>query len=434
MPSISQRNRELCGVLVMAMFAAAADVRAAEPARVRVSVVHEFHHDPNGDEGAYPGGVAVAPDGSLYGTTEAGGRYGAGTVFRFKPPTQFETIHTFKGPDGFAPDRCLLLGADGAFYGTTGFDTSGDRKDIFRLSPSGDLRRLVTFTLPATREDWRSFLVRGVDGHVYGVSNVDTDAFRLAQHKAWASPGPVYQVVAGVVTQRLIPISNPRDFKVTDSKEDALTRRTSEAPPVDSTVLCGETVPAHDGHLWAPLINGFRVGRSNTTELKGGMYDPQGMWNAAVGRKPTDAERRYAGGAFGRFAEIDDGTILATTRVQEGGNWLSEVVGISIDGAVTRHISLDALGPGHKPVLGLVPSRDGYLYGLAQGESKSSSVMFRLKPAGPVEVVCTFDTEDFERPIRSPIVPDVRGDALYVTFRDGGANHQGAIYRVSVSE
>jgi uncharacterized repeat protein (TIGR03803 family) len=81
-----------------------------------------------GFDGATPvGGVVFDRTGVLYGTTSEGGasgctnNHGCGTVFKLDPVTKrLTTLHVFTGgTDGGNPVAGLILGANGALYGTT---------------------------------------------------------------------------------------------------------------------------------------------------------------------------------------------------------------------------------------------------------------------------------------------------------------------------
>ncbi|MFD0894219.1 hypothetical protein KBB96_09415 [Luteolibacter ambystomatis] len=66
--------------------------------------------------------LLLAPDGNFYGTTAGTGYPGsAGTVFRFSPTGTYTLLHTFQPDDGrgYQPSNGLALGPDGQLYGTT---------------------------------------------------------------------------------------------------------------------------------------------------------------------------------------------------------------------------------------------------------------------------------------------------------------------------
>src|SRR5262245_31559858 len=65
------------------------------------SVVHSF----NGSDGANPlAGFTIDAAGKLYGTTNSGGAYNAGTVFKVTPKGKEIVLHSFTGgKDGANP-------------------------------------------------------------------------------------------------------------------------------------------------------------------------------------------------------------------------------------------------------------------------------------------------------------------------------------------
>ncbi len=82
----------------------------------------------NGSDGATPlAGVTIDAAGNLYGTTYVGGGKGFGTVYRLVqsgPNWNFYLLYTFRGwtetsQDGSDPSSRVVIGPDGALYGTT---------------------------------------------------------------------------------------------------------------------------------------------------------------------------------------------------------------------------------------------------------------------------------------------------------------------------
>ncbi|MGQ0568133.1 MAG: choice-of-anchor tandem repeat GloVer-containing protein [Armatimonadota bacterium] len=131
-------------------------------------------------DGSRPGaGLTKAPDGNLYGTTEAGGAYGNGTVFRITPGGEYVQLHSFGSvpTDGANPGRNRLTWAgDGYLYGMTAQgganrnEASGDGT-IFRVRADGAYE--VIYSFGETSEDGRlpaSALTPTPDGYFYGTT------------------------------------------------------------------------------------------------------------------------------------------------------------------------------------------------------------------------------------------------------------------------
>ena len=92
-----------------------------------------------GTDGAYPYALTLGPDGSLYGTTQAGAS-GGGTVYRLTPSSGGWTetvLHRFLpgGSDGSAPQGQLVFDQAGSIYGTTVGGIAWGT--VFRLTHSG---------------------------------------------------------------------------------------------------------------------------------------------------------------------------------------------------------------------------------------------------------------------------------------------------------
>jgi uncharacterized repeat protein (TIGR03803 family) len=128
-------------------------------------------------------GLTLGDDGTLYGTTGAGGKFGSGAVFALTPSDHetwsYRVLYHFKKEkgEGIAPNSRLIFGKDGALYGTT--KTGGDRPDtdgfgtVFKLVPTAtDWREIVlhSFAGGADGAEPSGALIRDRSGNIFGTT------------------------------------------------------------------------------------------------------------------------------------------------------------------------------------------------------------------------------------------------------------------------
>jgi uncharacterized repeat protein (TIGR03803 family) len=114
-----KKVRFLQMVCVALLFCAATAI--ASPAQI-LTTLYTFCSPPydNCPDGAYPiAGLIQATDGNFYGTTNQGGAYGYGTVFKITRSGKLTTLYSFCSqyncPDGANPSGGLIQATDGNF-------------------------------------------------------------------------------------------------------------------------------------------------------------------------------------------------------------------------------------------------------------------------------------------------------------------------------
>lgn len=152
-------------------------------------------------DGWFPTGALVQDrSGNLYGTTENGGANFLGEVFRLTPSGTLTTLYSFCSQpsctDGQGPIGGLVLATDGNLYGTTGSGggysgtcASYGCGTIFKVSTSGVFTTLYTFSPTDVGEPFgNGRLLQATDGNFYG----------MTEYGGPALAGSVYRLSTGL--------------------------------------------------------------------------------------------------------------------------------------------------------------------------------------------------------------------------------------------
>jgi uncharacterized repeat protein (TIGR03803 family) len=141
------------------------------------SVLHSFGGRKGLQNGTTPnGGLALDGAGNLYGTTATGGNLvnctnGCGTVFAFSPAGVETVLYTFTGtPDGSAPTGGMIRDGQGNFYGTTAAGGVYGAGTVFKLTPGGVETILYNFTGGADGQSPQGGLAMDGQGSLYGTT------------------------------------------------------------------------------------------------------------------------------------------------------------------------------------------------------------------------------------------------------------------------
>jgi uncharacterized repeat protein (TIGR03803 family) len=114
--------------------------------------------------------LVQSSDGNFYGTTFDDGPNRGGTIFRLTPTGLLTRLYSFTAAsDGQWPRAALVEGKDGYFYGTTTIGGAYGSGTVFRMTPSGMLTTILSFdgfngANPAAP------LLQATDGNFYGTT------------------------------------------------------------------------------------------------------------------------------------------------------------------------------------------------------------------------------------------------------------------------
>lgn len=114
------------------------------------------------------GELIEGQDGFLYGTSSSGGRFGYGSVFRMSKQGEWVILHSFPATNslGYAPSTGLFQAADGTLFGMTNLGGLYGAGTLFKIQPDGSGFKYL-FQFPAMERSY-SGLTFGADGRFYG--------------------------------------------------------------------------------------------------------------------------------------------------------------------------------------------------------------------------------------------------------------------------
>ena len=406
-------SRELVVALFLSLAATVALINsssgnsAASPAP-NYEILHSFtgndNHGFTGDiDGANPWGPLLqAPDGNFYGTTLNGSSTATaatGTVFKMDVTGKVTILHHFlmSTADGVTPYGGLMLAKDGNFYGTTysavGVTGSGSNGGvIFRLSPTGEYRKLWTFTggeggLP------KAGLMQAKDDYIYGTSTKGgylggavfrmstkgtptllhgfkgtTDGVQPTCVLLQAADGNLYGT-----TYAGGPSGFGTVFKLTTSGGFSVIHTFKGPAAQDGSNPVGGLIQGSDGNLYGTTATGGQYNLGAIYKIdRAGTYTVIHSFTVTEGAKP-----------FGNLLQASDGNLYGTTYA--GGRNYGTVFKITLDGQLTvLKTFAEFRGDGAAAAAGLIQGTDGKLYGTTYfGGTQNKGTVFRIDAGLP---------------------------------------------------
>ncbi|MFY9644556.1 MAG: choice-of-anchor tandem repeat GloVer-containing protein [Terriglobales bacterium] len=381
---------------------------SAQPAQGQTEIV--LYNFTGGADGMYPTSNLVADgSGNFYGTTVVGGScpgwngYGCGVVFEISPNgngTWKETVlHTFAAPPDGANPFCapLIFDSGGNLYGTTEFGGDYNAGSVFELSPVGESWKvsiLHSFGYGGNGDHPSTGLVMDLAGNLYGTNS------------EYESPGSVfevspsngdwtYQVLYVAATSQGVTMDAAGNlYGTTPTTVFELSRNDNGG--WNATVIHTFTGAPKDGmsSYTAPVFD--KAGNLYGTSSSGGAYNDgivyklipittgkkKGQWKEQVlhsfkgghdGADPIagvvlDASGNIYG-TTGSGGKYNDGTVFELSP-QAGKDWYKEKVLWAFNGT-----------DGNYPEAGLILDNAGNLYGTASnGGTYGTGVVFEVIP------------------------------------------------------
>jgi len=349
------------------------------------TIVHSFS-TPSKGESPFAG-LTLGPGGILYGTTEAGGTFSKGTVFRFDAAGTgtLTVLHSFTGGgDGDSPWAELTLGRDGSLYGTAVGGATGGT--VFKVDAAGTFTTLHAFSGEEGANP-AAHVIQGTDGNLYGTT--------LTGPSGWST---IFRLDAAGTLTTLFRFSG--EF---------------------GGGLYGGILQAADGDLY---------GTTQGPESAGTLYKFDFVSLTTLYRFiDTSFEGAHPHGGLVQGA---DGSLYGTTR--RGGTWWSGGTLFRLDSAgvhTTLH-SFNGSSYGSYPWGPLVQGADGSLYGSTErGPGGGTGTVFRLDTAGTVTTLHNFTNVEGYMPHGG--VTQGSDGGLYGTTVAGGPALRGTVFKLDTT-
>jgi len=338
-------------------------------------------------DGESPYGSLVRDtEGNLYGTTEAGGASGAGTVFKVDKSGTHTVLYSFKGgSDGANPYVGVIRDAAGNLYGTTANGGASGLGTVFKLTKTGKEKVLYSFAGGSDGCYPYGGLLRDAAGNLYGTTEVCG--------------------ASGVGTV----------FKLTNTGKE--------------TVLHSFAGGSSDGEF--PSFTSLLMDTSGNLY---GVAEQGGTDNLGVVYKLSKSGKlkvlhSFAGGTsdgcdvFGTPFMDAEGNLYGTANAC-GSAHVGIVWKVSQKGKETvLHTFTAGSSDGAEPIAGVIMDANGNLYGdTYQGGSANLGTVYKLNKNGTLTLLHTFTGSDGDYPY-SGLVRDATGN-LYGTTLHGGSGQQ----------
>jgi uncharacterized repeat protein (TIGR03803 family) len=368
--------------------------------------------------------LVQATNGDLYGTTEFGGAYNAGTVFQIAPSGTLTTLYSFCSQsgctDGEDPNAGLVQATNGDIYGTTYIGGESSLcipsygcGTVFRITPSGTLTTLYSFCSQSGCTDGEepyAGLVQATNGDLYGTTYEGG-----ANCVSYGGCGTVFKITPGGTLTTLYSFC-------------------SRSGCTDGQYPYAGLIQATNGDFYGTTWAGgagasgtvFKITPSGTLTTLYSFCSQSGC---------TDGYSPYAG-----LIQATSGDFYGTTYYGGANGNYGTVFKMTPSGTLTTLYSFcsqSGCTDGEEPYAGLVQATNGDLYGTTYAGGESSlcifshgcGTVFQITPSGTLTTLYNFCSQssgctDGLEPYAG-LVQATNGDLYGTTYQGGAAGTPG---------
>jgi len=372
-----------------------------------LTVLHSF----TGPEGANPySGLIMDQAGRLYGTADAGGAHGFGTVYRIARAGSgwiATGLYSFQGGiDGAYPVASVTFGPDGTLYGTTAAGGLGGNGTVFNLRPPASVCK-------AALCPWTETVLYRFRGGRDGATPDYADALVFDQ------AGNIYGTTANQGAHGYGVV-----FKLTHSggswTENVLwsfTGGNDGGNPLSGVIFDGA------GNLYGTGVSGGAHADGVVYELS----PSESGWTQTTLYSFSGADAPVPVGGVTMDA---NGNLYGTTGGPQGQGEAYELTQTSGNWSISRRqiLSVSYNGPYDTPTL----DAEGNLYGTSSFFGAGCGEVFKMTPSGLGWIYTQFDWQldnDGCTPVGG-VIFDTNGN-MYGTASSEGSNGYGTVWEIT---
>lgn len=383
------------------------------------------------------GNLVTGADGALYGVASPATAITGGVIYRTTlDGSDVRTLYQLKSDDAISPGGGLVLASDGLLYGTTRFGQASQTASagaIFRIATDGTGFQIIhrfanitslsqdAYSINADGAFPEGELVEGADGYLYGT----------ARSGGPNGTGTIFKISRDGASFQLL-----HSFAaVTSSASSGLT------VTVDGAAPTGPLVAGADNYFYGTASLGGTNGRGTVFRIA---FDGTGFqvlhhFSEATVDATTELPENADGATpLGGLIDGGDGFLYGTTA-QGGTDGNGVIYTIPADGSTFTVLHSFAGADGARPVAELMVASSGKLYGTTasggvntSGTTTTSGTIFSIDRAGTgFARLYSFDGQDGSVP-SSKLLETAPGVFVGSATNSGNCGY-GTVFRYSLA-
>jgi len=383
------------------------------------------------------GNLVQGADGALYGVASPATSITGGVIYRTTlDGSDVRTLYQLKPDDALSPAGGLVLASDGLLYGTTKFGQAGQIDgvgSVFRIAAAGTGFQIIHRFAPATASNQdgspintngaypEAELVEGADGYLYGTTRAG------GPH----GTGTVFKISR-----------DGTDFKLLHSFA-AVTSATGSGltVTVDGAAPLGPLVAGTDNVFYGTTSQGGTNGRGTVFRIAFDGTGFQVLYHfSATTADTTTGQLENADGAtpLGGLVDGGDGFFYGATA-QGGTDGNGVVFAIPADGSTFTVLHSFTGADGARPAAELMVASSGKLYGVtssggvnSEGATTALGTIFSIDRAGTnFARLYSFDGKNGSLP-SSRLLETASGVFVGIATSTGNCSY-GTVFRYSLA-